>query len=105
MVVLQNDVTTANERATALANGISSLSSSGTVSKDEQTKLGGNDKASSVLDASYDVSKAIIQTIQQMSQNIRSVSSEFEDMDKQIGSQLRELKQVNSTGFTINGPK
>lgn len=105
MVLLQNDVTTAGERATALANGVSSLSSSGAVSKDEQTKLGGNDKAKSVIDASYDVSKAISQAIQQMSRNIRSVSSEFEAMDKQIGSQLNELNQVNRTGFTINGTK
>ncbi|HFI0083331.1 TPA: TIGR04197 family type VII secretion effector [Streptococcus suis] len=105
MVLLQNDVTTASERATALANGVSSLSSSGTVSKDEQTKLGGNDKAKSVIDASYDVSKAVARAIGQMSQNIRSVSSEFQVMDKQIGGQLQELNQVNRTGFTINGPK
>lgn len=105
MVLLQNDVTTAGERATALANGVSSLSSSGTVSKDEQTKLGGNDKAKSVIDASYDVSKAVARAIGQMSQNIRSVSSEFQAMDKQIGDQLQELNQVNRTGFTINGPK
>lgn len=105
MALLQNDVFTAREEATSIAKGVSSLSGSGTVSKDSQSKLGGNDRAKSVIDASYDVSKSVARAIEQMSQNIRNVSNEFETMDDQIGTQLRELKQVNSTGFTLNGPK
>lgn len=105
MALLQNDVSTAREEATSIAKGVSSLSGSGTVSKDSQSKLGGNDRAKSVIDASYDVSKSVARAIEQMSQNIRSVSSDFEAMDKQIGGQLQERNQVNRTGFTINGPK
>ncbi|MFU2164804.1 TIGR04197 family type VII secretion effector, partial [Streptococcus pluranimalium] len=56
MALLQNDVSTAREEATSIAKGVSSLSGSGTVSKDSQSKLGGNDRAKSVIDASYDVS-------------------------------------------------
>ncbi|MFU2164769.1 TIGR04197 family type VII secretion effector, partial [Streptococcus pluranimalium] len=56
MALLQNDVFTAREYATSIAKGVSSLSGSGTVTKDSQSKLGGNDRAKSVIDASYDVS-------------------------------------------------
>ncbi|MEY8462312.1 TIGR04197 family type VII secretion effector [Streptococcus merionis] len=103
MVVLQNDIQTAGENAASLAKGISSLTSSGTVTKDNRSRIGGNDRAKSVIDASYDVSKAISQAIEQMSHNIRSVSSEFEAMDKQLGTQLQQLERTNSMEFSLNG--
>lgn len=105
MLVLQNDVSTAGEKATALANGVSSLDSSGSVTKDGQSKIEGNERAKSVIDSSYDVSKAVSQAIKQMSQNIRSVSSEFQAMDQQLASQLQGLEKTNSMGFSLNEPK
>ena len=102
MLVLQNDVNLAQESATSISNGVSSLESSGQVTKDGQSRLEGNEKAKSVIDASYDVSKAVSQAISQMSQNIRSVSSAFEAMDKQLGEQLEGLSQVNKVEFSLN---
>lgn len=99
MVVLQNDAGTARERANSLANGVSSLNSSGVVSKDGQTKLGGNDKAKEVIDRAQELSTQLGNTMMTMSQNIQSVSSSFQAMDRQIGNQIK------STGFSLNEPK
>lgn len=103
MVLLQNDSQAAGNSATSLASGVSSLASSGTTSKDSRSRISGNDRAKSVIDASYDVSNAISQAIEQMSHNIRSVSSEFVAMDNQLGNQLKQLDQTNSLEFSLNG--
>ncbi|WP_156011221.1 TIGR04197 family type VII secretion effector [Streptococcus ruminantium] len=105
MVLLQNDVTTASERATALANGVSSLSSSGTVSKDEQTKLGGNDVAKAVIEASQGIAREVDRVISNMSSSLKGVSQELQAMDQTLGKQLDNLEKSYSTGFTINGTK
>ncbi|MGU8024559.1 TIGR04197 family type VII secretion effector [Streptococcus suis] len=105
MEILQNDVHVAGRNATSLARGVSSLASTGTVIRDEHSRLSGNDKAKSAISASYDISKAIGQAIEQMSRNIRSVSSEFEAMDNQLGNQLNKLDQANSLEFSLNGRK
>lgn len=99
MVVLQNDRYTAQECATSLSNGLSSLTSSGAVTKDSETKLGGNTKAQEVIDKSHELSVQVGQVLVSMAQHIQSVSSSFQAMDAELGSQLK------NTGFSINGPR
>lgn len=99
MVVLQNDVQVAGDRATSLANGVQALSSSGTVMTDAQTRLGGNEEAKKVIAKSQELSFRIGSVLTAMSQNIQSVSSSFQAMDTELGNQLK------STGFSLNDPE
>ncbi|MGT2964014.1 TIGR04197 family type VII secretion effector [Streptococcus acidominimus] len=99
MVVLQNDTSTAGERATALANGVSALVSSGSVMLDFQTKLGGNEQAKEAIAKSQELASQLGTILSSMSSNIQSVSASFQAMDAQLGVQLQ------STGFSLNEPK
>ncbi|ACG62523.1 TPA: TIGR04197 family type VII secretion effector [Streptococcus equi subsp. zooepidemicus] len=104
MVVLQNNSSTASERATALARGVQSLSSAGAVSKDMKTTVVGNrSDASSAIDLSHNVSAQVVGIITSMSQHIQSVSASFQAMDLQLGKELGRLESKRR--FSLNDPK
>lgn len=104
MIVLQNDVTTAQTRATAIAQGIQTLANAGVVMKDSQTTVVGNTmNANSAIDLSQNVSTQVASVLLSMSQDIQSVSAAFQAMDVQLGHQLRNLEK--SREFSLNDPK
>lgn len=104
MTILQNSTETASQRAAALSSAVSSLQSSGAVTKDTRTTVAGNTQAAhQAIDMSQSVSSQIAGIITSMSQNIQSVSSQFQAMDASMGQQLSNLDM--SRGFTINGSK
>ena len=104
MTVLQNSTETARQCATALSSAVSTLGSSGAVTKDTRTTIAGNTQSAyQAIDLSQSISTQIAGIISSMSQNIQSVSSQFQAMDTSMGQQLSNLDA--SRGFTINGSK
>ncbi|MGT2772381.1 TIGR04197 family type VII secretion effector [Streptococcus marimammalium] len=101
MSVLQNNTTLASQRATELANGISNLVTSGTVTKDMRTTVAGNIRAQKAIELVKSTESQIANIILTMSGNINSLSSSFQAMDKQLGSQLSKFDKP-ATRFTLN---
>lgn len=104
MTVLQNSTETARQCATALSAAVSTLGSSGAVTKDMRTTVAGNTQSAyQAIDMSQSISTQIAGIISSMSQNIQSVSSQFQSMDASLDQQFSNLDA--SRGFTINGSK
>ena len=103
MVILQNDTVTAQQHATALIQGVQTLSSIGAVIKDDKTTLSGNSDASSAIDLSQSIATQVANTLVSMSQNLRNVSETFQAMDFNLGQKLGNLE--SSKEFSLNEPR
>ena len=103
MVILQNDTITAQQHATALIQGGHTLSSIGTVIKDDKTTLSGNSDAISAIDLSQSIATQVANTLVSMSQNLQNVSETFQAMDFNLGQKLGNLE--SSKEFSLNEPR
>ena len=103
MVILQNDTVTAQQHATALIQGVQTLSRIGAVIKDDKTTLSGNSDASSAIDLSQSIATQVANTLVSMSQNLQNVSETFQAMDFNLGQKLGNLE--SSKEFSLNEPR
>ena len=101
MLPLQNDTTTAAQRATTIANAISALTNSGIITKDSKTTVAGNLGAHSAIDLVKTTEKQMVEVVSSMSKNIHSLSSSFQAMDQQLGTNFSTLDNA-STRFSLN---
>lgn len=100
MTLIQNDATLASERATALANAVSALSSIGDILQDHRTTVLGNAQAHAMIEQSRGTALSMAKVISSMSSNIQSVSDQFQAVDRDLKSQFAGLEA--SRRFRLN---
>ncbi|EUJ33007.1 hypothetical protein MFLO_05320 [Listeria floridensis FSL S10-1187] len=86
MAPITSDLGQASEKATALQQAVSSLQTTATVSKDEQTTVAGNKNAHEAIQAEADAVMHIAQALTAASANLQSVAQEFAAKDEELGS-------------------
>lgn len=87
-MTIQSDYLTASQYATQITSSGSSVSEIGTVGKDNETTLSGNDNAHSAIDLDDATGTQIASVLSTFVSLIHSTASEFEAVDNQISQQL-----------------
>jgi len=95
MVEIKSDILIAQQLATSLKNGGDGLASVSNASKDEKTKLLGNDSAHHAIDLSQSKAKAISEAIQSTCTNIQSVAEQFQAVDEDSVGRFRLMEGQN----------
>ncbi|MGT2865690.1 TIGR04197 family type VII secretion effector [Streptococcus fryi] len=101
MVELKNNIAQASQRATALANATTTISSGYVITKDSQSTIAGNTTASSAIDLAQTTATVMVEVITAMSNNIQNLSSAFQAMDKQLSVQLSRISD-EARRFSLN---
>lgn len=101
MVELKNNIAQASQRATALANATTTISSGYVITKDSQSTIAGNTTASSAIDLAQTTATQMNDVITNMSSNINSLSRAFQVMDQQLSAQLSRISD-EARRFSLN---
>ena len=94
MNVVQSNKEQAVSSRTSLKNVINNISQEITVTKDTQTTVAGNTNAQNSIEVSKQTASKMSKVIQSMSNNIHSVTVEFQAMDNTLGTQLEGVKSL-----------
>ena len=94
MNILQSSKEQAASSATSLKTASNNISQEITVTKDTQTTVAGNTNAQNSIEVSNQTASKMSKVIQSMSNNIHSVTVEFQAMDNTLGMQLEGVKSL-----------
>ncbi|MGT2666400.1 TIGR04197 family type VII secretion effector [Streptococcus rifensis] len=88
MTIIRSDMTVAQSYATGLQSAGEELAGVDQPQQDNQTTVAGNTNAHEALATSQSTRQSIASAITSMVTNLRSVASEFEAVDQEIGNQI-----------------
>ncbi len=88
MNTVASDVGQASEKAAALQQAVSLLQVQGTVTKDEETTVGGNAQAHEAIQAEREAVFQIASALKEASANLQSVAEAFAAKDAEVGENL-----------------
>lgn len=92
MSTVASDLGQASEKATALQQAVSSLQGQGkTITKDEETTVGGNTQAHTAIQAEGEAVSQIASALTTASTNLQSVAEAFAAKDAEIGANLSSI--------------
>ncbi|EUJ26943.1 hypothetical protein MFLO_13765 [Listeria floridensis FSL S10-1187] len=91
MTKITSDLGQASEKATALQQAVSSLPTTVTVAKDEQTTVAGNTRAHEAIQAEMDATIQIAEALTTASANLQSVAQAFAAKDVELGSAFQAV--------------
>ncbi|WP_167630580.1 TIGR04197 family type VII secretion effector [Listeria valentina] len=92
MSTVASDLGQASEKATALQQAVSTLQKQGTtVTKDEETTVGGNTQAHTAIQAEVEAVSQIANALTTASTNLQSVAEAFAAKDAEIGASLSSI--------------
>lgn len=89
MIEIKSNAETAQELATSLKTSGNALSGVASASKDEQTKLSGNDAAHQAIDTAKTKAEEIAAAIESIGTNLQSVSTGFTEVDEATAASMQ----------------
>ena len=95
MKEIKSDILIVQQLASAMKTGGDALASVSNASKDEKTKLLGNDSAHHAIDLSQSKAKDISLAIQSACTNIKSVAEQFQAVDEDSVGRFRLIEGQN----------
>lgn len=87
-MTISSDLGTAQQKATAIASAIETLSGIGAPSLDSQTTVQGNTNAKEAAQATIAGGAKIAEAVQLATRNLQSVAQGFEAVDKSVRDSL-----------------
>ncbi|WP_314059227.1 TIGR04197 family type VII secretion effector [uncultured Vagococcus sp.] len=87
-MTISSDLGIAQQKATAIASALGTLSGIGKPSLDSQTTVKGNTNAREAVNATLDSGKSISDAVQLATSNLHSVAQGFEAVDKGVRDSL-----------------
>lgn len=89
MIEIKSNAETAQELAASLKSSGDALSGVASASKDEQTKLSGNDVAHQAIDTAKTKAEEIAAAIESIGTNLQSVSTGFTAVDEAAATSIQ----------------
>ena len=89
MIEIKSNAETAQELASSLKSSGDALSGVASASKDEQTKLPGNDAAHQAIDTAKTKAEEIAAAIESIGTNLQSVSTGFTAVDEATAASMQ----------------
>lgn len=87
-MTISSDLGTAQQKATAISNALTTLTGIGSATLDTQTTVQGNQSAQEAIQATVMAGTQISTAVRTATQNLQTVAKGFEAVDKQVKHSL-----------------